>query len=219
MSTKVSVNLIRAFTGPRHTRTEDVWEQVAEYCDVHLHDNRVAQASHATCYNEMWRAELLRPNRYTIFTELDVLPGPNFLDTSVLTPVCPVAAAQYVTRHCGRWTLQRHPYPGAWYVLVDKKFVHGRLHFDAGGPHNDPANNLHTFLGNEYGRCVHRLGTEDCHPRHWGCTIERDRGEHLFWSRHWNDSPESRPAGFPLDQIQAGVDRALADYEVPCLNP
>lgn len=196
----IHVNVIRAFEGPRHQQLELLWRW---YANMHANqmklcvfDNTKLQLSHATAYERMWEQESRRDARYTIFTEFDFLPGPDFLKVRPDTAI----AAQYVVRDPTTKDLRKFSFPGAWFVMIDKDTVQ-RPNFSCGGPFNDPCNQLDATL----------LDTTDCYPRHYGVQVA-DVGEHLFWSRHYNDDPDSRPAGFHLRPILEGVDRAIKDW-------
>jgi hypothetical protein len=203
----INVNIIRIFKGPRHDRLEFLWKKFAEkHADLmtlHVFDNRSLRMSHDWCMTRMWEKEQQRPEALAIFTEFDFLPGPQFLNVK---PEC-VAAAEYCTRASESRRMQTHGMPGAWFVAVNKELC-GHLNFFAGGPFNDPCNELKAYL----------YAAEDCYPRHYGCAVKNDHGligEHLFWSRHYNDSPDLRPAGFDLGDIQAKVDSAISDWRMP----
>jgi hypothetical protein len=212
-ATKINVNLIRAFEGPRHARLEQIWQKYArQYEDrMHLHvfDNLGAKLNHADCLEAIWEAETRRPERYTIFTEFDFLPGPDFLKA----PSSAVEAASYVTRNPGTRNLTIFNKAGAWFVAIDKQ-LGGDLRgaFRVGGAHNDPANLLADHLRRAGGPGCRLLESEDCYPRHYGVKVAM-RGEHLFFSRHYGDPPHLRIAGLPLGDIQRKIDAVVADYE------
>lgn len=199
-SPPVNVNLIRAFEGPRHTKLEGLWDCVAEYLsrDVRLHvlSNLGARLCHADCLNEMWDAERARPERYAIFTEYDFLPNLRGWFTP-LGDATPLLGVEYATRSPLTKRLEHHGIPGAWYLLVDKERVK-ELDFTAGGPFNDPANQI---------QGVRLMPGTDCYPLHYG--ISYPTGTHLFWSRHLHDDPDGSAAGFKLGDIQRGHDAAV----------
>lgn len=217
-SVETSVSLIRAFEGPRHARLYRIWARIMERYEAdaqfRVYDNVADQRGHAEMLDRMWREELGRPERYAIFTEFDFLPSEGWLDP----PKAVVEATRYCTRNPNTLKLLKHPYPGAWFVVVDKEaLLAGReklrnLHpFAPASPHNDPGNGLFDAMSkiNVWWRL---LEVKDCMPRHYGVEVE-GRGEHLFWSRHYNNPPDMRPAGFCLGDIQTKVDLTISAYE------
>lgn len=207
----VNVNLIRVFDGPRHERLRLLWDCFAEYnreqFRLHWFPNPHG-ASHARCLNSIWEEEMKRPEPYAVITEHDFLPDfETFLPTSALTERHPLFAAEYCTRDPATKKLTAHGIPGAWYMLIDKTQI-GPLNFDPTGEFNDPANGLAALVASEYpGREVFLLQNKDCYPRHYG--TELVTGEHLFWSRHLQDPPSRRVAGFSVGDIQAKHDNAV----------
>lgn len=211
---KVNVNLIRIFEGPRHQKLELLWKYYAlthaDRMNLHVFDNTELRLPHDRAYARMWQLEARRPEKHTIFTEFDFLPGPDFLRYLPTD----MWAAQYVTRDPHTKALRKHPFPGAWYVAINKDAQEFAPDFRSGGQFNDPANLLD----------CETLDTEDCYPRHYGVKVfteaftredglvRFDFGEHLFWSRHYNDSPNSMPAGFHLRPILEGVDAAIDSW-------
>lgn len=209
-----AVYMIRAFEGPRHERLESIWARIEQRdrakVAFSVYENEDGRC-HADCLNEIWQTARKDAERYALFTEFDFLPYPTWLGAKQwLDAEHPVVTANYVTRNPVSKTIEVHGKPGAWYMLVDKENI-GDLDFTAGGAHNDPANELSHFVRRQ-GKAVHLLGATDCYPRHWGCQVN-GAGEHLFWSRHYNDDPALTVAGFPLRDILRGVDHALDDYE------
>lgn len=164
-----------------------------------MFDNTSRKLSHATALNEIWAGERERPNRWAIFSEFDFLPGPGFL--SLPAGGDAVYAAEYCTRDPVSLEMRLHRIPGAWFVLIDKEWA-PHLDFSPCGRFNDPANGLPASL----------IPSADCLPRHYGVRVG-ERGEHLFWSRHYNDPPGARVVGFNLDDIRQRIDRTLDDYE------
>jgi hypothetical protein len=210
---RINVNIIRIFEGPRHRQLELLWkwyaDQHAGQMSLHVFDNTQLRLPHDRAYERIWELESRRTEPYTIITEFDFLPGPDFLRVLPET----MWAAQYVTRDPHSKDLKRHLFPGAWYVAAKKDQVPEHPHFRNAGPFNDPCNDLDC----EY------LETDDCYPRHYGVKVftefatrkgldRYEIGEHLFWSRHYNDPPDSWPAGFHLRPILEGVDRAIYDW-------
>lgn len=212
-SAKINVNLIRAFTGPRHARCEAVWQKFAREhkasINLHIFNNPDARRPHGECLQEMWEREQKRDEFRCIFTEFDFLPNEGlahwpFTHFSLITPV---EAAAYCTRDPGTLELLQHKLPGAWCVRISKALLHEprRLDLTAGGPFNDPCGRLAESLGDQVLRLLPQL---DRRPVSYG-TVTRGGGTHLFFSRHYNDDPSLRPAGFSLGDILAGVDREL----------
>jgi hypothetical protein len=197
MRNQVNVNLIRAFEGPRHTRLERLWLQFP-IPRIYVHDNRTTGLSHGEALNAMWAEEKKRQARYAIFTEFDFLPGPEFLRTEMAAPLI---AGEYCTRNPETLKEEWHGIPGAWFIMVDKKFVPRSLDFGPGGPFNDPGALLPAALIQSY----------DCMPEHYGVRVGT-RGEHLFFSRHYNDEG-GIIAGLDLADILSKVDRKLTQVE------
>lgn len=211
---QVSVNLIRAFDGPRHKKLERAWTYFMEFlcpeATLHVYDNPGGRDSHAHCLNRIWEQEARRPTRYAILTEFDFLPSPLFFtDLDWVDELHPVAAAEYVTRDPYTRQLQHHGIPGAWYILVDKKRCPD-LDFSPAGRFNDPANGLAEFISAKYSLGTKLLPTED--NDNGGYSIRIPQGEHLFFSRHYNDPPGNFVAGFCLWDIQKKTDAAIDRY-------
>lgn len=205
---QISINLIRAFEGPRHKKLERVWQYAANFhfpdARLHILDNPGGRDSHAHCLNRIWDQERRRPERYAVLSEFDFLPDPdNFLDLDQVNEEYPVAAVEYVTRDPYTRKLLGHGFPGAWYILVDKQACPD-LDFTAGGPFNDPANELAAFVRQKYNKAVRLLFGVDQYPRHYG--VRYPQGTHLFFSRHYNDHPSTTVAGFCLWDILKKVD-------------
>lgn len=214
----VGVHIISAFSGPRHSTLEFLWDVTAEF---HKEDMRLnvfrnpgAKLSHADCYREMWKQALAAPERFALFTEFDLLPKIcGFLPTGLLTADKPIAVAEYVTRNPSTGRLIHHGIPGGWYVLIDKTHVRDPARppiFAPGGAFNDPCNILESCLQRDYQKSVTYLNQADAMPRHYGTLMHT--GEHLFWSRHYNDPPTGIVAGFPLSDILPKVDKAIVDW-------
>lgn len=212
---QVLVNTIRAFEGPRHTLLERCWDTYAETNAQRMrymcHSNAGARLSHAKMLNSIWNDFVLfRPERYIILTELDFLPSPDFIKLTYVDSAYPILAATYCTREPGTNTMKEHSdIVGAWYICVDREYV-DKLDFSPGGPFNDPANNLVSYIHDEYGLGVRMLMPADCMPRHYG--VQYLTGEHLFWSRHYNDHPDSDLGGFRAGEIQKKVDQAITAW-------
>lgn len=199
---KTNVHIIKAFEGPRHDRLERIWQTLAAlYSDqarVIVHENPGATRNHARMLAEMWEDEQRRPETQAIITEMDFLPAPGWLN---MDEPDPILASEYCTRNSYTRELIRHGCPGAWFLLFKKENL-DRLDFSAGGPGNDPAAKLPARL----------LATKDCYPRHFGVEVV-GRGEHLFFSRHYNDPPTMVVGGMILGAIQQRVDKTIEDYE------
>jgi hypothetical protein len=213
-----NLHLIRAFQGPRHARLERIWDKVAvlvkPQVQVHIHDNIGIPRNHGEMLQEIWEEEKGRPESFTIFTEFDFLPNPAFLAHGYTVPwlelgvgtVRPIHAAEYATRNPYTRRIQRTGLAGAWFIRVVKRDVLGAaLDFRAGGPFNDPGGRLPAKL-------VHLLGAEEGTYSPFGVRVP-GVGEHLFWSRHYNDPPTALRAGFVMGEIQRAVDAACDKYE------
>lgn len=203
----ISVNLIRAFRGPRHTALEDIWDTFArthkDRITLHIFENRDGRVPHDMALAAMWAEEKRRREPRVIFTEFDFLPTSSLAQwPDGWSLQYPIRAAEYVTRDPETLQLRSRGIPGAWFVRIQKDLLRETPNFWAGGPFHDPANQLQDAL---------LYPQEDCLPNHFG-TKTRGAGQHLFWSRHYNDLPETMVAGFKLGPILAGVDRAIAEW-------
>lgn len=208
----VNVLMLRAFDGPRHTRLRAIWDVLAEHNKKawRLCRFEARSRTHAQGLNAMWEEELRRPERFAVITEEDFLPDwERFIPLDLLCPKRPIFCAEYATRDPSTLKLAHHRIPGAWYVLIDKHRV-GPLSFDCSGPFNDPANGLVSYVQKAYNVETLLIKGKDCMPDHYG--ISYPTGAHLFWSRHYNDPPDLRPAGFDLGDIQRRHDEAVTKY-------
>lgn len=210
----VNVNLIRVFEGRRHERLRFLWDTIAEYAStkarIHWFANTTGM-SHASCLAKMWEAELKRPERYALITEHDFLPDlRSWLPIGMLSADRPVLVARYVTRNPDTRKLRGHSVPGAWYILVDKQYVR-KLHLEAWGECNDPANGLEHFLPEDHpGRGVRYLDYQDGLPDHYG--VHMTVGDHLFWSRHLHDHENTRIAGVCMGDMQRKHDSFIMTW-------
>jgi hypothetical protein len=205
---RINVLLIRAFSGPRHARCEAVWQKfAAAHSEINLRIyNNAAGTPHGECLQKMWDQELARDEDRCVITEFDFLPdeGLAHWPWTELSLREPVQAAEYVTRDPATLKLLDHGQPAPWFVRVSKPLLaHPKqLLLLPGGYFNDPCGLLVQSLR---GQQVKLLPQRD----HWpGCETP-GVGVHLMWSRHYNDPPELRPAGFNLGEIQAAVDKEL----------
>jgi hypothetical protein len=212
MPEQVTVRIARAFSGPRHSRLELIWDCVAEYLQdrmvLDVTDNQVRKLSHAQIFQRMWEEEKDCPNRYVLFTEFDFLPD---VDRALPLALLNVASrykdsqyaavgVQYATRHPETRVLRRHDgLAGGWWILIDKERAPRELLF-AGTP--DPGNQLPDQMP-----MILERG-EDSWPFHFG--IDYPFGTHLFWSRHYHDDPNMEVAGVLLGEMQQRHDNAVA---------
>jgi hypothetical protein len=197
---------------------------------------------HGQKLQEIWEGEKADPSApVCIFTEFDLLPDlPGILgahEEGLFAGPCaggdgvrqggdglhrpaapldirgglsdrPIWAAEYATRDPYTRRIRRWGLPGAWFVRIDNLsplLVGVRLDFTAGGPANDPAAKLPPSL-------THLLGAEEGTFSRFGVRVP-GVGEHLFFSRHYNDPPTRIVAGFVIGEIQRAVDRACDLYE------
>jgi len=204
---KINVNLIKVFQGVRHDRLRGLWNGWAyrhrDEFTLHWWSNP-GWFGHAEALQSIWEEELRRPERFTIITEADFLPGRAFNLSHLCTPERPIVAAEYCTRDPETLDLTHHDCPGAWYLLIDKDHA-PKLNFRPAGKHNDPCNDL----------CdkhkIWFLPQKDCLPRHYGTSMAS--GEHLFWSRHLHDDPELVVAGVKLGDMQHAHDNAVKEWK------
>ena len=193
MTKKVSISIIDAFDGPRHRRLKKIWQAFSllqkDLCELHLVENREAELDHRTMLKVIWDEELQRDSRFAIITEMDFLPDfSNFFSPLHHTP-CSVVAAQYANGLESEARFKRWDFPGVWYLFIDKVKIRD-LDFTVSGPCNDPGNGLWEYLEKFYpdeGRQLlpARTGLPEYHGARYFV------GEHLFWSRHYNDPPDT----------------------------
>lgn len=204
------VGIIDVFEGPLHDRLRSIWKrlQTPEW-QIRWFSNPEPIKCHGDMLQQMWEA--LKPSdaRYAVLTEHDFLPGHLFPGCSLFDkypPETAVIAAEYCTRNPDTLQLVEHGIPGAWFIIVDKDRLGSRvLDFTAGGAFNDPGARLpHDITA--------VLKSYDCMPHHYGVRVG-DVGEHLFWSRHYNDVPWQEVAGFALWDVLGRVRRTIDDYE------
>ncbi len=210
----INVNIARVFEGPRHDRLHILHEVLAEAQAARYFLcwwRNPGGLNHATALQQMWEAELRRPERYAVFTEHDFLPNPErWLDLNLLDAEHPVVSCRYVTRNPVTRKLVRTDSVGPWYTLVDKDVVQN-IHWEAWGDTGDPANGMRHYLEQEYpGRSVRVLEPVDDYPTSYG--VHYQTGMHLFWSRHYHDPPHIRVAGVCLGDVQIKVDQAVTGW-------
>lgn len=218
MST-VAVGIIKVFEGPLHDRLRKIWKKLETMPNpfewkIHWFENFDMQC-HGAMLQTMWETLRKLDSRYILLTEHDFLPGPAFPGIGqfeLYPPDTAVLAAEYCTRNAQTYKLEEHGIPGAWYILIDKERLGERkLDFTAGGPFNDPAAKLPPGT-------TAVIKSYDCMPHHYGVRVGQV-GEHLFWSRHYNDIPWKDVAGFPLWDVLARVRRTISAYEETKLCP
>ena len=208
----VSINLINVFRGFRHDRLRASWNGWAyrhrDEFNLYWWKNP-GFFSHEESLRAMWDDELRRPERFTIITEADFLPGSAFNLSHLCTPERPIVAAEYCKRNPETLDLIHFDCPAPWYLLIDKHHAPA-LTFDSAPPGNDPANAL----------CAREriwfLPQKDTLPRHYGTSMAS--GEHLFWSRHLHDGPELVIAGVKLGDMQKAHDRAVKVWKAEQLS-
>lgn len=205
-SNKITFHLIKVFDGPRHDRLRAIWNKLAykhrDKMNLVWWENPDARLQHAQCLARIWEGIEDMPGRYHVITEHDFLPGPDWLTP----PAAPIEAAEYVTRDPKTLKQTAHGIPGAWWLAFDREAVLGAglpIDLSAGGQFNDPANCL---------QGAKMVPNRDAWPDHYG-TVVGEKGEHLFFSRHYNDPGWTRPAGFDLGDILEKVDAKIAAYE------
>lgn len=206
----VNVLLIRAFEGPRHARLEKIWDEVAKRAPIKLRifDNLGAKLRHAQCLAAMWEQEIWRPEHECIITEFDFLPYDGFWYGDRRAEI---ESTMYCTRDPATLRLSVEPrIAGGWFTHIRKTdAVLQRRHVilrglsEESGRYRDPCNAL---LPDRF------LPLVDAYPEHYGCRVV-GRGEHLFWSRHYNDPPYLTLGGFSLASIHRKVDRTITRYE------
>lgn len=210
----VRVAILRCFEGPRHDKLELIWDCIAEYCRdrvvLDVHPNMRPMVRHDQALEMLWRKLKDAPERYLLITEFDFLPNLRknlWLPTGLLSKVYPVMAAQHAWRNAATRALEPHEYPGAWYILIDKENVPDLTGAFLPGPEprTDPANCLFDHTSGKMAKIK-----VDCYPKAYG--VGYFLGFHSFFSRHFNDPPEGRVAGFPLKDIQEGHDRLVDNW-------
>lgn len=207
---RVLVNLIRCFEGPRHDVLEGLWDGIAEHeserCRLLVHPNR-AMVRHDVMLERLWNKIRDRDERYVLITEYDFLPDlEDWLPTYFLSEEEPVLAAQHCWRHAKTRKMLPHGYPGGWYILVDRLLCPDLSGAFRAGPHprTDPGNMLTDHVRAKV------LLAHDLYPRCYG--VRYYTGTHMFFSRHLHDDPRRRIAGFPLGDIQRLHDAYVARW-------
>jgi hypothetical protein len=222
---QIDVWVIDAFEGPRHDRLKAIWKEyarqhAAQMC-LRIFPNIDGRLSHGECLEKIWKKAKADPTDRVIITEFDFLPAPEMVQWpwQELTLREPVHAAEYCTRDARTKQMHLHGIPGAWFIRISKPLLNGHLLYMPGGKFNDPCNLLSLALRESTASRQHvrLLETVECYPRHYGVRV-LGAGEHLFWSRHYNDNPAARPAGFSLYDILSGVDKAIDEYEAELQN-
>lgn len=212
----MDVHLIRAFTGPRHDKLERIWKILGEiYADratIWVHDNTKEKRPHAEMLEAIWQTVIQKEQEDVIITEFDFLPEPGWLD--------PIGAESEVAEYCTRdpysRRIQQHGLAGPWwmhFVHLCRPGVRTGLAggFQAGGKFADPCGIL-LPQARRVGCPIRLLPGVDAYPSSYGVRYP-GRGTHLFWSRHFNDPPETLVAGFLLGEIQRKIDKVVRDYE------
>jgi hypothetical protein len=212
----INLNLIRAFEGPRHAALEAIWRRFAEAhkgkLRVYIFDNIGVPRRHDECLNCIWCEESQRPGEVAVLTEFDFLPFAEL--ATAPSPGTAVEASEFCSRDPATLELLPTGRPGPWLVRINKGLLPGDavLDFTAGPPTNDPASRLADGLSRSCGVPLRLLRNLDCLPRHYGTRVE-DLGEHLFFSRHYNDrSLNARPGGIPICDVLPKVDQAIAEW-------
>ncbi|MEE8522143.1 MAG: hypothetical protein V3S83_12350 [Gemmatimonadota bacterium] len=193
----------RAFEGPMHDRVYALWDRLAKRIPVVVGSDC---GSHEASFRVAWKKYRTRA-KYLLLTEADFLHRPDTdFGLSRLKAVGTAAlGVPYGTRAPGGVTRPDYhvgglPKVGGWWVLIDTERAPEKLDF-RGIP--DPCNGLNLQM------TVALLEGRDRGP-----SIEYEGiGLHLFWSRHWNDPPGSRPADFDLDKIRAAQKKLITQYE------
>ena len=210
MTDKLLVTKIRAFEGPIHDDLDRIWDAYAEYYQDYMVLRTFANPArwrHSRMLQHIWdTCQAESDNRYLIITESDFLPGPCFLTMpDELSAKYPVATSAYVTRDPFSKVMTVHEeVTGPWYMIFDRKFITGHVPFRDEGGFNDPANLVHLHIKELYGKESLVLMPKDGvrrTPSYYG--TRHETGDHLFWSRHYNDLPETVVAGFEVGDIVA----------------
>jgi hypothetical protein len=176
--------------------------------NLHIFDNLGTKLRHAQCLAAMWEMEIWREEKEVIITEFDFLPYEGFWYSDRRAEV---ESTMYCTRDPQTLRLSVEPrIAGGWFThirktpdLLQRRHVILRGLSEESGKYRDPCNALQPDRF---------LPIADSYPDHYGCRV-LGRGEHLFWSRHYNDPPYSVVGGFSLADIQRKVDRTISRYE------
>jgi hypothetical protein len=201
--------LIRAFDGPIHRTLMRIWDAIAEYEAPHgvrlnIYPNEGAPERHGEALNSIWAAEVGRPERYFAFTEYDFLPelrNRDWLGLETHGDKQAMWGAMYATRGCGIPLVQLPDQCGGWFFVIDKLHAPRRLAFD----HKpDPANQLPQLFDNQGLPWTLHAG-DDTFLKGHGHGVQYHFGTHLFWSRHYNDPPETQLGPWTAGEIQRGV--------------
>lgn len=212
----LTIRLIRAFEGPIHDELYRIWDAVAEYMapdiNVRVFANPGGKLSHAEAFQAIWAEEREFDNDFLCLTEFDFLPNLARRDGDWLgvrlANKYPAWGCQYASRGAdARNGMRFHrKLAGGWFLVLNKARVPPFLYFD-GNP--DPCNELPFQLDNH--DCLMYLERgKDAWPRHPG--ISYSYGDHLFWSRHYNDDPETVVSGMKMGTVQMLVREEIARW-------
>ena len=210
MEPLVNLWLIRAFTGPLHTTLEHIWDAIAEYEAPHgvrlnVYDNAGAPQRHGEALNSIWAAECGRPEVFFAFTEYDFLPelrNRDWLGIEQHGDDYGLWGAMYATRGEGRSLIQDPDACAGWFFIINKLYCPRRLAFDH---QPDPANDLPRLFDRAGLPWRLYAGTDTTLDGHGHGIAYKNFGTHLFWSRHYNDPPETQLGPWTAGEIQAGV--------------
>ena len=210
----ITVRIIRVFDGPRHDLLRSLWECIAEYA----RDQMILKWfpndrgwDHTECLNRIWTEEQQSPSSRLLITEHDFLPDLNYddwlLQKDLKAPDVALAAACYSKRAPGTRTLANfRDIVGPWLMSFDKTKCPGHLEFRG---RLDPGGALCSQLL-KVNQCAILYPGHDPYPLHVG--VEYAFGTHLFWSRHYNDPPETRVSGYNVGEILIKHDRCVYSW-------
>jgi hypothetical protein len=207
-SPNVVIRYTRAFEGPIHERLYACWDAAAEFLapwvGVRVFHNAGARLSHAQSFQAMWQEEAEFDNAIVVFTEADFLP--NLEDEDWYRASMAKKATAWGVQYASRGVIgQLFRYPnlaGGWFVGINKEKAPKRLSF-AGDP--DPCCQLPLQIRHHGGRFFYFAGSERA------IFLDYAYGTHLFWSRHYNDPPQT-----PLNcgKLTAGDVQNMVNKEI-----
>jgi hypothetical protein len=191
------VAYINVFDGPLHERLRNAWRAFAFWREFPLLEVRNPLCIRPDVFlSEVWRQCRRTKARYAVLTEHDFLPC---VDRFPVLPREGYAAvcAEHAQRHPDR-SVEFTARPAQWYMAFDMEKIQGNLDFEAPrSVYHDPANDLDEYLKKVYGQKLELLEQWDDLSLGLKCKA----GHHLFWSRHYNDPPETKVCGFTVEEI------------------
>lgn len=203
----MDIYFTRAFEGMRHERCYRIWKMFAAAAGLGVRVVEVPPQPglrHAEIFTKIWHFARYQPAEVVVLTEADFLPTPDFAKRVDEDLKKEALGVEYITRDPQTLDAIRHTMPGGWLVALDNAACAEKaIDFDGGGSKfNDPGNDLHNQLDMDIWRGRnHEFG------------LMYPAGEHMFWSRHYNEPAGTIINGFSMDAVKQYVDETLDEYE------